>query len=192
MVALMEDFSQRMSLLERNILAGLVAPERGASPAHSASSGEGSLWIRRNLWVLLLPSGATPLGDQPGDMVVTELSEMKAVRALIRQLIHTELYPLPPDVSRPRSSALFALFGVSDEPGAPAFIATRGLDELPPSFSTEKADRLMDTALWDAEHQEEGHQHSGCLATIWEAFHVGTSQGCGLPFRLLWDDAPGG
>jgi hypothetical protein len=82
------------------------------------------------------------------------------VRALIWQLIPTELCPPPPVVSRPQSSVLFTLFGISDEPEAPAFITARGLDELPPSFSTEKAGRLMDAALRDAERQGEGHQHS--------------------------------
>jgi hypothetical protein len=75
---------------------------------------------------LLLISGATPLGDQPGDMVVTELSVMKAVRALIRQLVPTGLCPPPPVVSRPRSTALF---GVLDEPEAPAF---ERLGQTPP------------------------------------------------------------
>jgi hypothetical protein len=51
-------------------------------------------------------------------------------------------------------------FGVLDEPEAPAFVAARGLDELPPSFSTEKADHLMDAALQDAERQGEGLQCS--------------------------------
>jgi hypothetical protein len=74
--ALMEDFSQRMASLERNVLAGSAAPERSAS-----SSGEGEPMEEEE------PDGLaslSPLGDQPGDMVVTELSEMKAVRALIR------------------------------------------------------------------------------------------------------------
>jgi hypothetical protein len=90
-------------------------------------------------------------------MVVTELSEMKAVRALIRQLVPSGLCPPPPVPSRPQS---FALFGVLDEPESPAFVAIRGLDERPPSFSMEKAGRLMDAALRDAEFQEEGHQRS--------------------------------
>jgi hypothetical protein len=77
MAALMEDFSQRMSSLERNVLAGSAAPERVASPAHSASSGEGEPMEEEEPdGPLLLPSGATPIGDQPGDMVVTDLSEM--------------------------------------------------------------------------------------------------------------------
>jgi hypothetical protein len=50
-----------------------------------------------------------------------------------------------------------------DEPEAPAFVAARGLDELAPSFSTEKAGRLMDAALRDAELQGEGHQRSAVL-----------------------------
>jgi hypothetical protein len=33
MAALMEDFSQQMCSLERNVLAGSAAPEREASPA---------------------------------------------------------------------------------------------------------------------------------------------------------------
>jgi hypothetical protein len=82
---------------------------------------------------LLFPSGATPLWDQPGhiDIVVTELSEMRAVRALIRQLVPTGLCPPLPIVSRPQSSALFALFSVLDKPEAPAFVASHGLDEFP-------------------------------------------------------------
>jgi hypothetical protein len=74
-------------------------------------------------------------------MVETELSEMKAVRALIRQLVPTGLFPPPPIVSHPQSSALFTLFGVLDEPKSPGFFAARGLDELLPSFSIEKAGR---------------------------------------------------
>jgi hypothetical protein len=110
----------------------------------------GSPWNKRNPRVLSFsPREPLPSGDQPGDMVVTELSEMKVVRALIRQLVPTGLCPPPPIVSRPQSSALFALFGT-----------TRSLDELTPSFSTEKAGHLMDTALLDAEHQGEGHQRS--------------------------------
>jgi hypothetical protein len=110
----------------------------------------------------LLPSGAIPLGDQPGDNVEIALSEMKAVCALIRQLIPTGLCPPLPVVSHPQSSALFALFGISVEPEAPALVAARGLDELelPPSFAAEKAGRLMNTALRDAECHGEGHQHS--------------------------------
>jgi hypothetical protein len=32
---------------------------------------------------------------------------------------------------------------------------------------------------------------TGSLVAGWEVLHVGTSPGCGLPFRLLLDDAPG-
>jgi hypothetical protein len=106
-----------------------------------------------------VPSGATPLGDQPGNSVVTELFEMKAIHALIWQLVPSRLCH-PPFVSHPQSSALYALFGIRDEPKFPAFVAARGLDKLFPSFSTEKAGRLMDAALQDAERQGEGHQCS--------------------------------
>jgi hypothetical protein len=113
---------------------------------------------------LVVPSRATPLGDQPGDTVVTELSEMKAIHALIWQLVPRGLCPPPPSslVLRalpffPSLASLFALFGVSDEPEAPAFVTTSGLKELPPLFSTEKAGHLMDAALRDAVHQGEGH-----------------------------------
>jgi hypothetical protein len=154
----MEDFAQRMSSLGRNVFAGSAAPEREASPALSVSpSGEGEPMEDEEPEGPLFPLGAIPLGDQLGDIAVTELSEMKAVRALIRQLVPTGLCPPPPFVSRPQNSALFVFL---DEPEAPAFVAARGLDELPPSFSTEKAGRLMDAALRDAERQGEGHQRS--------------------------------
>jgi hypothetical protein len=96
-------------------------------------------------------------------MVVTELSEMKAVHAVIRQLVPTGLCHPSPVVSRPQE-----LVGVSDEPEAPAFIAARSLDVLPPpqSFSMEKAGRRMDAALWDAERQGGAPALRGLDATV--------------------------
>jgi hypothetical protein len=83
------------------------------------------------------------------------------MKAIIHQLVPTGLCAPPPVISRPQSSALFTLFAIMEEPEAPAFIAARDLDELPPSFSMEKAGRLMDAALQDAERQGEGLQCSG-------------------------------
>jgi hypothetical protein len=72
----MEDFSNRMSLLERNVLARSAAPERETSPAHSASSSgeEEPIEQEKREGPLLVPSGAIPSGDQPMDPVVTECS----------------------------------------------------------------------------------------------------------------------
>jgi hypothetical protein len=72
----------------------LAAPEREALPGRSAPSfdEEEPLDQEEPEGLLLVPSGVPPSGDT----VVTVLFEMKAVPALIRQLVPSGLCPAPP------------------------------------------------------------------------------------------------
>jgi hypothetical protein len=101
----------------------------------------------------------------------------------------------PPITARPRSSAIFALFGISEEPEALSFVA-------------------FVSWLHDEGWPSDGHCLTGCgapgrgapvrrgldapvvgtrsLAAIWEALDIDASPGWGLLLRLLPDDTPGG
>jgi hypothetical protein len=186
----------RTNSLERNVLVGSVAPERKALPARSVSSS--GLWRSRNPRVLLLlPSGATPLGDHPGTWLWWSCprwrpSEMKAARP------YGTVSPAPCCLS---SSELrpFLRFGRTWGPGLHRCSRP---GQTPPVLLHEEG--------WPSH----GRCLTGCgtpgrgtpalrgldatvvgtrgLAAICEALIVSASPGWGLSLRLLSDDGPGG